>query len=101
MTLRAIPMAPPAKLSQETEERLARIVESGEYKSADEVVIAALDLLEEKRISDWLDAKLEEGLQSCREGRYVTYTPEWRARKLQEVLDRFAAGERADPNYFE
>lgn len=42
-------MVASAKLSQETEERLAHIVESGEYESADELVIAALDLLEERK----------------------------------------------------
>lgn len=94
-------MVAPAKLSQETEERLAHIVESGEYESADELVIAALDLLEEKKKSDLLDTKLEEGQRSLREGRFVIYTQEWAEQKHQEILKRFAAGERADPDYFE
>jgi Arc/MetJ-type ribon-helix-helix transcriptional regulator len=94
-------MVASAKLSQETEERLVHIVATGEYQSADELVIAALDLLEEKQKSDRLDAKLEEGLRSLREGRFVTYSPEWAEKKHQEILERFAAGERADPEYFE
>jgi Arc/MetJ-type ribon-helix-helix transcriptional regulator len=94
-------MVASAKLSQETENRLVHIVETGEYESADELVTAALDLLEEKKKSDRLDEKLEVGLRSLREGRFVTYTPEWAEKKHHELLNRFAAGERADPDYFE
>lgn len=94
-------MVASAKLSQETEERLVHIVESGEYKSADELVIAALDLLEEKKKSDRLDMKLQAGLDSLARGEGIPYTQEWRERSVQEIFERYAAGERADPEYVE
>jgi putative addiction module CopG family antidote len=92
-------MVASAKLSPQTQERLLHIVESGEYESADELVIAALDLLEEKKKADRLDAKLEAGLASLARGEGVLYTQEYREQSLKEIMKRYEAGERADPEY--
>lgn len=92
-------MVAAARLSQATQERLLHLVESGEFETADEAVIVALDALEELRKAERLVRKLETGLQSVQDGRTVLYTPEWRKASLDDILRRYEAGERADPEY--
>jgi Arc/MetJ-type ribon-helix-helix transcriptional regulator len=61
------------ELSQETRERIARLVESGSFATADEAVAAALDAWDSRAWSgedqDVVRRKLVEGIEDSRAGR--------------------------------
>jgi hypothetical protein len=79
------------KLSKEQEALLAKIVESGEYESAEDAMTAILEQeLDDALEFEALRAALRIGLDQRANGEFVEYTAEWRAEKLRQVLERTA-----------
>lgn len=65
------------EISPETEERIRRLVERGEFSDASEAIDEAILRLSETRASyeSELSTMLEQGRQDIREGRYQLLTP--------------------------
>jgi putative addiction module CopG family antidote len=61
-------------LTDEMEELINAKVRRGEYKSADEVVMASLRLLKAKEGMDALRREIMRGVDDISEGRFTSYT---------------------------
>jgi putative addiction module CopG family antidote len=81
-------------LAPQIEDLIQRKVEAGPYSSPDEVVMEALQALEERERLQYLCAKLHIGLDQVERGEVVAFTPEWRAERLRLAVERAAAGEK-------
>ena len=83
------------RLTADSEALIREKVESGLYANADEVVKAAIRLLDRHdRKRQRLLALLAEG----EEGEGIPYTPELRSELWQEALRRAKAGEKPSPD---
>ena len=62
-------------LTEELEELINEKIKSGEYKSADEVVVASLRLLKaQEKGMDALRREIMLGVEDIQEGRFTTFT---------------------------
>ena len=79
-------------LSPELEALVRRQVESGPYKDADDVVRAALHLLEERDRRDRLRAAIAVGLDEAARGEVVDWTPDFMDRLKKEAAEEDRLG---------
>ncbi|MGH2558467.1 MAG: type II toxin-antitoxin system ParD family antitoxin [Thermomicrobiales bacterium] len=74
------------QLPRDQEALVERIVETGQYDDADEVVDAALRLLEDReRRLQWLRAELAIGEEQEKRGELIEYTPDFMDRLMREA----------------
>jgi putative addiction module CopG family antidote len=73
-------------------------LESGRYASADEVIEAAVMLLEARERFDRLRASLIEAEEEIREGKVLEWTPELRQRLREEADEMDRQGVPLDPD---
>lgn len=81
----------PRQLLPHDEEVAERIVAAGEFEVVDQVIDAALRLLEDRQGRlRWLRAELATGEEQERRGELVEYTPDFRDRPMREhiIFDR-------------
>jgi antitoxin ParD1/3/4 len=81
------------QLSPEHEALVERILAMGQYQDADEVITAALLLLEERdRRLRWLRAELQKGIDQFERGEFIEYTPELFEQIAREVEENIRQG---------
>lgn len=81
------------KLSPEHEAIVDRILATGEYRDAGEVITAALRLLEERdRRLRWLRAEVQKGLDQFERGEFIEYTPALLEEIAREVEENILQG---------
>ena len=81
------------QLTHDQEAIVERIVETSEYDDAEEVVSAALRLLEEReRRLQWLRAELAIGEEQEKRGELIEYTPGFMDRIMKEARERSRRG---------
>ena len=73
-------------------------LESGRYASADEVIEAAVTLLEARERFDRLRESLIEAEEQVRQGKTMEWTPELRQRMRDEAADMVRKGIPPDPD---
>ncbi len=73
-------------------------LESGRYASADEVIEAAVTLLEARERFDRLRASLVEAEEQVRQGKTMEWTPELRQRLRDEAAEMVRKGIPPDPD---
>jgi antitoxin ParD1/3/4 len=73
-------------------------LESGRYASADEVIEAAVTLLEARERFDRLRESLIEAEEQVRQGKTMEWTPELRQRLRDEAADMVRKGIPPDPD---
>lgn len=88
-------MVASAKLSQSTQQRVVELAHFGGFDSGDELVTAALDLLEDQIKRERLERSLQEAEAEADRGELVLDTPEWREEFTQDILSRYRNGERS------
>jgi len=86
------------RLTSELEELLERVKALGEYDDPNDVIEAALRLLENRIRQDRYDAMIQIGIDQLDRGESVEWTPEWSASRRAVALQRFAAGEKPNPD---
>ncbi|CAN5403190.1 hypothetical protein BH09CHL1_BH09CHL1_31630 [soil metagenome] len=90
-----------SQLSERNQTHLEEILRRGGFSSEDQAIEAALDLLDDALKAARLDEKLRSSVRQSEQGQVVLDSPEWRKAHLEELIERFNSGERADPNYFD
>jgi antitoxin ParD1/3/4 len=73
-------------------------VESGEYRSADEVIEEALQALQDRDALQDLRRKLQIGRDEIARGESVVFTPSWSDDRWQRAIKRAKAGETLNPD---
>lgn len=79
-------------LSLQLQELVRRKIETGPYRSADEVVADALRLLDERDRRDALEAEMKKGFDQLDRGEGVIWTPEVMDRLKREALENSRLG---------
>jgi antitoxin ParD1/3/4 len=85
-------------LTPRAEALIRQKVANGLYASADEVIEAAVMLLDERDRFERLRASLLEAEAQTREGKVVEWTPEFRRQLRQEAEEMARQGIPADPD---
>ena len=85
-------------VSPETEALIRKKVESGQYQSADDVIAAAMELLDARDRRDYLRGLLREAEEEFRNGDVVEWTPELHRQWFQEAAERVKSGAQPDPD---
>jgi antitoxin ParD1/3/4 len=85
-------------LTPEIEAKIRQRVDSGRYDDANEVVLEALRLLEERDRLEHLRSLIAVGLEQAQRGELVEYTPEWVADLDRRVAERFLRDEEPNPD---
>lgn len=85
-------------LSPRAEAMIQERLESGQYASADEVIEAAVTLLEARERFERLRASLIEAEEQTREGKLLEWTPELRQRLREEAAAMVRQGIPPDPD---
>ena len=87
------------RLTPEVEALIRQKVDSGQYASADEVIQAAIRLLDERdQRLQHLRALLAVGLEQERRGELIDFTPELLDELDREVEELFQRGEQPSPD---
>ena len=87
------------QLSPKLEEKIAALIASGHYSDADEVVDAAVQLLEDQELkTQRLRDMLQIGFEQEARGELIEYTPDFMDRIAEESEARFLAGELPSPD---
>ncbi len=86
------------QLSPQHEAVVARIIASGRYENADDVIGQALDLLEEHELIDQPRAKLQSGIDQLDRGEGIVYSAQWSAERACIARERAAAGATPHPD---
>lgn len=84
-------------VTPDTEKRIQPWIESGRYSTADAVIRAALQLLEERHL-DALRAKLQSGIDQLDRGEGIPFTPELVAQMRRDAEERLRRGESPNPD---
>jgi putative addiction module CopG family antidote len=85
-------------LTPEAEAVVRQKVADGRFASADEVVDAAVKLLDERDRWEYLRALLRETEQQVQEGKTMEWTPELRQRLRDEAAEMVRKGIPPDPD---
>lgn len=88
----------PRQLAPDHEALVERMIASGRYADADQVIGEALRLLEEHERLQQLRAKLQTGLDQLDRGEGIPFTAEWSADRVRVARERAAAGEQPHPD---
>lgn len=86
------------QLAPDHEALVDRIIASGPFSDADQVIGEALRLLEEQVRLQQLRAKLQIGLDQLDRGEFIPWTLELTADRLRVARERVAAGEKPHPD---
>lgn len=89
------------QLTKQNQQELLKLVKAGDFSSEDEAISEALKLLENQLKAKRLNEKLQSASDQIARGQLINDSPEWREARLQNLIERFNAGERADPDYFD
>jgi antitoxin ParD1/3/4 len=85
-------------LTPEVADRIRQKIETGPYRTADEVIEEALSLLDERERVQTLRAKLQIGIDQLDRGEGEERTPELMERLSREADEMFRRGELPDPD---
>jgi antitoxin ParD1/3/4 len=85
-------------LTRQHEDLVERLVASGQYEDAEEVIGQALRLLEEHERLQQLWAKIQIGLDELDRGESVEWTPELMEQLKREGDEMYRRGELPDPD---
>ncbi|MFN8594364.1 MAG: type II toxin-antitoxin system ParD family antitoxin [Thermomicrobiales bacterium] len=85
-------------VSPETEALIRKKVESGQYQSADDVIAAAMELLDARDRREYLRGLLREAEEEFRNGDVVEWTPELQSRLFEEAKEMVRLGVPPDPD---
>jgi antitoxin ParD1/3/4 len=85
-------------LTRQHEDLVERLVASGQYEDAEQVIGQALRLLEEHERLQQLRAKIQIGLDELDRGEAIEVTPEFWDVFDREVDDRLLRGEMPNPD---
>jgi len=88
----------PRQLAPDHEAVVERMVASGQYGEADQVIGEALRLLEEHERLQQLRAKLTIGLDQLDRGEGIPFAAEWSADRVRVARERAAAGALPHPD---
>ena len=86
------------QLTAHAEALIREKIDSGEYAMADEVVQAAIRLLDERDRLQHLRSLLAVGLEQADRGELIDFTPELLDDIEREVEERFGRGEHPNPD---
>lgn len=81
------------RLTPRHEELVGWIIAGGQYADTDEAIDQALRLLDERRRSRELPAKLQIGVDQLHRGEGIPFMSGWSADRARVVRERVAAGE--------
>jgi antitoxin ParD1/3/4 len=85
-------------LTRQHEDLVERLVASGQYEDAEEVIGQALRLLEEHERLQQLRAKIKIGLDELDRGEGIEVTPEFWEQLDREVDEAILRGDEPDPD---
>jgi antitoxin ParD1/3/4 len=85
-------------LTRHHQDLIERMIASGQYEDAEQVIGQALRLLEEHEQGQQLRAKLQTGIDQLDRGEGILFTPEWSAERHRVLRERVAAGETPNPD---
>ncbi len=85
-------------LSRQSEELIQQMVDSGRYRSADEVLEEALLVLDEQLRLERLRAAIAIGDEQIERGEYEFLTPELRDEMDRSVLRKLQGGHKPNPD---
>jgi antitoxin ParD1/3/4 len=85
-------------LTRQHQDLVERMIATGQYEDAEEVIGQALRLLEEREHEQQLRAKLQSGIDQLDRGDGVLFTADWSAERLRVLRERVAAGETPSPD---
>ncbi|HET8522163.1 MAG TPA: type II toxin-antitoxin system ParD family antitoxin [Thermomicrobiales bacterium] len=85
-------------LTPRIEALIRQKIDTGPYRTVDEVIREALEALEERDRLQHLRAKLQVGIDQLDRGESVPFTSEWRADRLRVANERARKGETPNPD---
>ena len=84
-------------LTRQHQVLVERMIATGQYEDAEEVIGQALRLLDEHEQEQQVRAKLQSGIDQLDRGEGALFTAEWSTERLRVLRERVAAGETPHP----